>query len=159
MSCDNVSSMFGFGVGLMDTPPMAQSVETPRVQPMVTDDVAAFLPLLALRTSFPASPVTVFQNVPWPASGVSVSPVPGVAIMSMTSSFAALDTETEPYAPVPLAEANGPNGLIWSTPEKETAPAAKSELPVRVTMASAGPTEGGLRRNQISIRAVLFGLL
>src|SRR5262249_3429066 len=143
----------GVGVGVgerIETAPSAQDLARPRVHVIVTDD-APGLVLPAPMMSLGLVPVMKFHSWVWPAPGVAVSASPRAPSVSKTRSPTALATVTVGVSVLSPALTNVPRGVIWSTPENESAPAPKTAAAANVTVTVAVPF-GGARRLQISMR-------
>jgi hypothetical protein len=139
-------------VGRTGTAPMAQDLPTalPSVQVIVTEAAPGFV-LPPPMTSLGVEPVVKFQSCVWPAPTVRVVASPRTPTVSKTTSPVALATVTLGVVVLLLAPTNVPSGVVWSTSEKDCAPAPKTLLALIVTVTVCVPV-GGARRRHISIR-------
>ncbi|PYS97106.1 MAG: hypothetical protein DMF50_01765 [Acidobacteria bacterium] len=104
-------------------------------------------------TSVAAAPVVRFQRWVCPAPTARGAPLPGAAMVSTTTSPAALVTLTVGIALLPLADTKAPSGVVWSTPVYETAPPTIRFAAESVTTMLAVPVGGAINLH-ISMRSV-----
>ena len=137
------------GAGLKGTATTAQFLDAVSAQPTLVL-AAPGLMSVTKRMSPAAVPVAVLYRLLCPVLAVAVLASPPLARAPTTHSLGALTTVAEGVSDWPVAPTAVPMGVVWLTPERFMASAARFLLALKVITTLAVPTVGLSRYHRVA---------